>query len=240
MRQKTRKRRRVIRRIVKFVCICICIVSALLVFTTKVLPSIIEMDNTSSGYGKCQIILDAGHGGEDIGTRGDGENYDVLEKDVNLAMVMQMQSLLEEYGVEVVLTRDSDETLSLKQRAKIENDYEADLFVSIHCNYYEGDASIRGFESYYYKRSDGGKQYAEQILKKIEDSGHVDARSAKGSNFYVLKHTKAPAVLLELGYFSNTEECKLLSQEEYQEALAKELVVGIIDALDNATDIQSH
>ena len=238
MRQKKRKRRRAMRRIVKFVCICICIVAALMVLTTKVFPSVIAKNNISSGYEKCRIILDAGHGGDDVGTRGDGVNYDILEKDVNLEMVMRMKPLLEELGVEVVLTRGSDETLSLKERVKIANDNEADLFVSIHCNYYEEDASIRGLECYYYKRSDSGKQYAEEILGKIEGSGYVDTRNAKGSNFYVLKHTKAPAVLVELGYFSNTEECKLLSEEKYQEILANELVEGIVDVLNNSTDMQ--
>lgn len=156
----------------------------------------------------------------------------VVEKEINLAVVLSMKSLLEESGVEVVLTRETDETLSLDERTEIANSKEADLFVSIHCNFYEDDASISGLECYYFEGSDSGKGYAEKILDKIEAGGKVETRNAKENDFYVLKKTEIPAVLVELGYLSNTRECRLLAEKEYQETLAEELVNGILTALD--------
>ena len=101
-------------------------------------------------YSGINIFLDAGHGGSDGGTF----SGDVIEEDINLSVVLRMKEFLEEKGAEVVLTRDSDETVSLSERAQTANRTDADLFVSIHCNYYEDDASINGLECYYY---DGSK-----------------------------------------------------------------------------------
>lgn len=173
------------------------------------------------------VVLDAGHGGSDGGTQAD----DALEKEINLAVVLFMQSLLEESGVEVVLTRETDETLSLDERTEIANSKEADLFVSIHCNFYEDDASVSGLECYYFEGADSGMAYAEKILEKIEAGGKVETRNAKESDFYVLRRTEMPAVLVELGYMSNTRECQLLTEKAYQETLAEELVNGILETL---------
>ena len=177
------------------------------------------------------IVLDAGHGGSDGGTQGGGMSSDVVEKDINLAVVLRTKKLLEDLGVKVVLTRETDETLSLDERVGIANSKEADLFVSIHCNYFEEDASVSGLECYYFEESDCGKQCAEKILETIADGGNVKTRNVKESDFYVLKKTKTPAVLVELGYLSNTKECRLLSEKEYQETLAEELVKGILASM---------
>lgn len=197
-----------------------------------------DEEDKPSEYGDYCIILDAGHGGSDGGTLAEdvlsqnGRRIDVLEKDINLSVVFYMEELLEELGVEVILTRESDETLSLDERVKIANSVEADLFVSIHCNYYEDDASISGLESYFFEGSDSGKSCAEKILEKVESGGKIETRNAKESNFYVLKKTNIPAVLVELGYLSNTKECLLLAEKEYQETMAKELVAGILEVLE--------
>lgn len=196
-----------------------------------------DKKNISSEYAGYCIILDAGHGGSDGGTlaegvtSGDNQSINAVEKDINFAVVLRMKTLLEELGIEVVLTREADKTISLDERVEIANSKEADLFVSIHCNFFEDDASISGLECYYFEGSDSGKRYAEKMLEKIADGGKVDTRNVKESDFYVLKRTESIAVLVELGYLSNAKECWLLASEEYQETLAKELVKGILDAL---------
>ena len=86
-------------------------------------------------------------------------------------------------------------------------------------------------ECYYFSGSDSGKQCAEKILETISNSGNIDTRNVKESDFYVLKRTKIPAVLVELGYLSNAEECRLLAEDEYQKILAQELVEGVLEAL---------
>lgn len=196
-----------------------------------------DQKNLSSEYKEYCIILDAGHGGSDGGTLAEGVRSDdnqrinAIEKDISLAVVLRMQTLLEELGVEVVLTREDDITISLDERVEIANSKEADLFVSIHCNFFKDDASVSGLECYYFKGSDSGRRYAEKMLNKIADGGKVNTRNTKESDFYVLRRTESIAVLVELGYLSNAKECRLLVSEEYQETLAKELVNGILDAL---------
>ena len=199
--------------------------------------NVMNPQNLPSEYKGYCVILDAGHGGSDGGTLAEGVRSDdkhcinAVEKDINLAVVLRMQTLLEEIGVEVVLTRENDKTISLEERVEIANSKEADLFVSIHCNYFEDNASVSGLECYYFEGSDSGRRYAEKMLDKIADGGKVNTRNTKESDFYVLKRTESIAVLVELGYLSNAKECRLLVSEEYQETLAKELVNGILDAL---------
>lgn len=174
-----------------------------------------------------KIVLDPGHGGSDGGT----SSGEVVEEDINLSVVLKLKPLLEEKGVEVVLTRDSDETVSLSDRAAIANRADADLFVSIHCNYYEDDDSVNGLECYYYDGSKEGKALAEGIISQLEESGEIETRNAKESNFYVLRKTNVPAVLVEIGYLSNTQECRRLASAEYQETLAEELADSILESV---------
>lgn len=183
--------------------------------------------NRQTMAGNIKIILDAGHGGEDCGTY----SGDVWEKDINLAVVLHMKELLENAGVEVVLTRDADESLSLNDRTVIANGQDADMFVSIHCNYYEDDSSIKGLECYYYEDSKTGQAYAEGIINSLKQDGSITVRNAKEDTFYVLKNTKVTAVLVELGYLSNSKECQKLASESYQATLASELVESILEII---------
>lgn len=180
-------------------------------------------DNKNATNKGIKIVLDAGHGGEDGGTF----SGDIIEKDITLAVVLHMQELLEEQGIEVVLTRDGDDFLSLDDRTDIENQADADLFISIHCNYYEDDSSIKGLECYYYEESKNGQKLAEELIDTLKGRGNITVRDAKEDSFYVLKNTKSPAVLVELGFLSNWSECQKLAGEEYQEILAKELVESL-------------
>ncbi|MBQ7776394.1 MAG: N-acetylmuramoyl-L-alanine amidase [Lachnospiraceae bacterium] len=165
------------------------------------------------------IVLDAGHGGADVGT----SSGEILEKDINLDVVMRMKAFLEQKNIEVLLTRSDDDTLSLSERTEIANQSKADLYVSIHCNYFEENSSIKGLECYYYEESEEGKRIAENIINSVQQNKEIVVRNAKEENFYVLKQTRIPAVLVELGYLSNPTECKKMTSEGYQETLAMEL-----------------
>ena len=177
---------------------------------------------------KYTVVLDAGHGGEDGGT----VEQTATEKEINLAVVLKMRELLENQGICVVLTREQDIFIKLEERVRVANGEKADLFVSIHCNYYEKDSSIYGLECYYCKGAEDGKYYAERILDTIEKSGEIVSRNAKPSGYYILKNTTVPAVLVETGYLSNYNERKQLISGEYQGKLAQELVEGIVEGLE--------
>jgi N-acetylmuramoyl-L-alanine amidase len=183
-----------------------------------------EADTEYAGY---TIVLDAGHGGNDQGTA--YEEY--LEKDINLAVTLKVKEYMELHGADVILTRSEDEHVGLKERTTLANRYEADLFVSLHCNYYEKDDSISGLECYYYNDASPGKAYAEGIFQVISERGNVVVRDVKPENYYVLRNTNAPAVLVEMGYLSNQSDRLNLLSESYQETLAEDLAQGILESL---------
>ena len=101
-------------------------------------------DVPSEIYGVRRVVIDAGHGGKDPGALG---KSGLKEKDVNLAIARMARDALESEGLEVIMTRDSDEFISLKRRAEIANEKEADFFVSIHSN--AGMRRYQGAEVYY-------------------------------------------------------------------------------------------
>ena len=190
-----------------------------------------ELDADLSGEENHMVVLDAGHGGEDGGT----VEQAATEKEINLAVVLKLKELLEEQGIRVVLTRDKDIFMKLEERVQIANGEKADLFISIHCNYYEKDSSIYGLECYYCKSGEEGKHCAEKIMETIEESKNIVSRNVKPADYYILKNTTVPAVLVEIGYLSNYNERNQLMSEEYQEKLAGELVKGIVKGMEERT-----
>ena len=89
--------------------------------------------STTDCVSKFCVIIDAGHGGSDGGT----VSGKIIEKDINLSVALKLKTILEDNNIEVILTRNSDEKMSLAQRTSVANDSNADFFISLHCNYYE-------------------------------------------------------------------------------------------------------
>lgn len=173
---------------------------------------------------KVILVLDAGHGGKDGGTY----NGDILEKDINLAVVLYIKEALEEEDIEIILTRSTDEFLDVPDRSNLANAEEADIFVSIHCNYFEDDAGVSGLECYYHEENNGGQAFAESMIEVLKGNKDIKVRSAKHGNYYVLKHTDMPSILIEMGFLSNKAECEKLNSTEYQKLLAGEIAEGIL------------
>lgn len=174
------------------------------------------------------IVLDAGHGGRDQGT----SSGDVLEKEINLRMAERIAKVLEAQDVKVLLTRTDDTKVGLEDRAQYANGQEADIFVSIHCNYCEDDAGVNGLECYYREDSEEGKLLAEQIVEGVSGEGDIVCRGTRTANFRVLTKTDMPAVLVEIGYLSNQGERAKLTDESYQKLLAEKLAEGILSYRD--------
>lgn len=170
------------------------------------------------------IVLDAGHGGRDQGT----SSGEILEKDINLAMAGRLAELLEEAGETVILTREDDTKIGLEDRAAFANEKEADLFVSLHCNYCEEDPGVHGLECYYREDSEEGENLANRIVEAMESGEGIDSRGMRTANFRVLCRTDMPAVLVEMGYLSNRSERGKMTDEDYQKLLAEKLAEGIL------------
>ena len=189
------------------------------------------------------VILDAGHGGEDPGAIG----YDgVYEKDLNLLICKLIREELTAQGYAVVMTREDDRLLyseaenikgirkisDLKNRVKILNSYEPAIAISIHMNTFF--ASQYHGTQIYYSNVDG----ADRLAAAIRDSVRVELqpdnrRPLKHSEgIYLLENSKIPTVLVECGFLSNPEECKKLSEKEYQKRLSFSIVCGIINYIE--------
>ncbi len=170
-----------------------------------------------------KVFLDAGHGGKDPGTI----EGDVFEKDIVLDMTLRVKELLESKGVEVVLSREDDSFVSLEDRPRAANDSDAQLFVSFHCNYFEGDGIVRGLECYYQEGSKKGKRAAQAMLESLE-AEKIAVRGVRQEDFCVLRNAEMTAVLIELGFLSDERDCDKLMDETYREKLSIALANSIL------------
>ena len=167
-----------------------------------------------------KILLDPGHGGRDSGATGGG----LQEKDINLSVAQKLGVLLGRAGHRVNYSRGTDVYLSLDARAKMANDWGADLFISIHVNS-ATNAAARGIETFHYPGAKVGKELAVLVQNQLIALGLYTVpahnRGVKEANFAVLRLTKMPAVLTELGFISNFDDVKLLAsnQDRYAEAI---------------------
>ena len=166
------------------------------------------------------VVVDAGHGGRVPGC----VFGDIMEKDIALSVALKLQKELEQMGMMVIMTREDDSYPRLSERVQIANDSKADYFVSIHCNSYEDDATISGLESYYC--GDNGSELAQKMIEAARRS-NLAVEDAKYGNFQVLRETKMPATLVEIGYMTNPAELELMCSESYQDELASVVAKGI-------------
>jgi N-acetylmuramoyl-L-alanine amidase len=170
------------------------------------------------------IVLDAGHGGSDPGAV-NGKKH---EADANLAIAKKVGAKLKAKGYNVKYTRTKDVYFSLEERCRMSNNWDADIFVSIHCNA-ATNKEASGIETWRYT-SVGRltKNLAENVQTKlISATGWKNRKVKKSSTLYVLKHTIASAILVECGFISHPEESKKLFQDKWQEKLANGIVRGI-------------
>lgn len=177
------------------------------------------------------IVLDAGHGGKDPGTMANG----IQEKDINLAIVKKIQTILEDQGYQVILTREEDQSRTLSERVKTAGDAKAAVFVSIHQNALEHDTKTSGIQIYCNKAvNPDSAKLTEAIHSRILDATKAkDRGNIQDSDFYVVLHNPMPSCLVETGFLTSLEEQEKLTSEEYQEKLAKAVAEGIEAYLDS-------
>jgi N-acetylmuramoyl-L-alanine amidase len=165
-----------------------------------------------------KVWLDAGHGGNDPGALGSG----LKEKDITLAVTLKVGKELERHGVKVGYTRRNDKTVNLNSRGPLANKYGADVFVSIHTNAHNSNA--QGVETYSFPNSKNGARLAKFIQDEVLKAKlYTKNRGTKTANFAVLRQTKMPAALIEMGFITNSQDAQLLKnkQSEFATAIAK-------------------
>ena len=195
---------------------------------------------------KTCIVLDAGHGGSDPGKVGCN---DALEKDINLSIVLKLKTLFENKGYKVVLTR-SDDTVpadensrsvkveDLRNRVKLITDTNPVMTISIHQNSFP-DSSISGPQVFFYDQSPEGEVIAatlQDTLNTIMDPPKPRV-SKSNDDYYILKKTPTPTVIVECGFLSNEKEASDLTTEAYQEKLARAIYLGACEYLANQSTL---
>ena len=214
------------------------------------------------------IVIDAGHGGKDPGAI--GRRLHIKERDLTLSIAKKLKRILEDNGIRIMMTRDSDVSVPLPERVRIANSSGADLFVSIHINA-SRSRSMNGFECYYLSeatddnaraleafenaalKTDEGTviehsssldktlwdmkltenrresaQLAGDICNSVDNSLVTRNRGVKTARFYVVKFTRIPSVLVEVGYLSNKFEELKLKDDSYADRMADVIAKGVL------------
>ena len=220
------------------------------------------------------IVLDPGHGGSDPGAISQSGRY---EKNLTLQMAKEIKAALDKTGLyRVVMTRDSDKALALRQRIRIAHNHQADLFISIHADSAK-NKNAKGLSVYTIseKASDREAQllaerenkadiifgvdlsdqtpevsnilidlekratmdksalFAYILVKKMGANVTLVPNAHRFAGFVVLKSPSIPSVLVEIGYLSNKQEEKLLTQSKYRAKLANSVVQAVHDYFDS-------
>lgn len=185
--------------------------------------------------GKFVVVVDAGHGGTDPGATypAGSQKPEAREKDLTLDIALKLRDNLVAAGVHVIMTREKDTYPTLKERAELANNSNADLFVSVHINAMDNKDEIDGAQVYYHKSSDFGKKLASLVQGNIIDYTKLSDKGVQdGSSFYVLKNTKMPAILTECGFITNKGDREYLKSEKGRQALADAIADGVLEALE--------
>jgi len=190
----------------------------------------IRVKNPKEVYDKV-LLLDAGHGGKDPGTSGNG----MQEKNLNLTIAQKIAQKLQGSGIKVYMTRDSDVYPENSTRAKTANDI-ADLMVSIHMN--SGPETANGTETLYQVHAnDNGarltsKQLAEILQGKVVSATGNTNRGAKlWTDVLILNRTTVPSVIVEVIFITNTGDALKISNPAYQDQVAQAIADGIQEAV---------
>ena len=187
------------------------------------------------------IVLDAGHGSPDEGAE---SSNGVTEASINLIITKKVQSLLEQSGCNVVLTRSDENGIydlgansirekkvsDIKNRVKIGNESSADAFVSIHLNKIP-QSQYYGWQAFFKPNNEKSEELAKSLQEELNASIQKENKreALKITGKYIIEHVEIPIVIIECGFLSNPEEAESLQQDEYQNKIAWGIYNGIMD-----------
>lgn len=176
--------------------------------------------------GELVVMIDPGHGGRDPGAVGIGG---LREKDINITVSRRIQQVLQQRGINVVLTRNDDTFVSLEGRTVYADRVGADVFVSIHSNAISmSRPEVNGLETYYYST---GQRLAQVIHDSILRRVNIDNRGVRQARFYVLRRTSMPAVLVETGFVTGSRDAARFRDPAQVTLIADAIAEGILTYL---------
>lgn len=183
-----------------------------------------------------KVFIGVGHGGADSGAVANG----VKEKDLNLDIAKACRDELVRHGVEVKMSRSTDENDTLSEEIKECNAYAPDLAVEIHNNAGGGD----GAEVFHHHGGGKGKTLAENILAEIVKVGQNSRgtkirKNSSGKDYYgFIRETSAPAVIVECAFVDNASDLKILATESDRQKMGVAIAKGVLKTL--GVEIQSE
>ena len=212
---------------------------SLFVFVFQVASSKQTVQTVSLPVSNKVIVLDAGHRKPDEGAQ---SSNGTTEAETNLKITLKVQSLLEQSGATVVLTRSDENAIydldktTLRQkkisdihnRVKIGNESSADIFVSIHLNKIS-QQQYYGWQCFYKQNDEKSTALAKSLQENLNDSIQKENKrvSMKLDNVYIIKHVEIPISIVECGFLSNPEELKALQDDGYQKKAVQCILDGI-------------
>ncbi len=191
----------------------------------------------SIGY---TIVVDPGHGGIDPGSI--GYKTKVKESDLNLKLSQMLAEKLRSVGIRVIMTRTDNNSLAtgtegksfkkedMKLRKEMIDKIRPNMVISIHMNSFTNHV-LRGAKVFYDKKSDISRGVAESIQEQFSQNLEASNNVASVGDYYMLKCTESPSIIVECGFLSNARDEQLLLNEKYQEKIANCVFVGIINFL---------
>lgn len=178
-----------------------------------------------------KIIVDAGHGPHTAGKRSpDGTLREFM---FNEAVAIRVKKLLTAEGLTVIFSHDNSRDVALSERISLANKLKVDAFISIHANAYGTDwNTANGIETYTcLQPSKASVIMATHVQQALQMRTYRKDRGIKKGNFAVLRETTMPAILIECGFMTNTEEAKLLKSTDYQQQCAQAIAFGVLCCL---------
>ncbi|MEM9771617.1 MAG: N-acetylmuramoyl-L-alanine amidase [Cyanobacteria bacterium P01_D01_bin.73] len=176
--------------------------------------------------GQRLVIIDPGHGGRDPGAIGLGG---LQEKGVVLDISRQVASLLQQQGVAVVMTRSDDRFITLQGRTAIANRTNASAFVSIHANAISlSRTDVNGVETYYFSNNALAQSIHQSIRRTFPEQRD---RGVKRARFFVIRRTRMPASLVEVGFVTGDQDSIWLRDPQWRSRMARAIAIGILNYL---------
>lgn len=185
---------------------------------------VVVLVSFTSPNNKKLIVIDAGHGGHDNGTSFAKWN----EKDIVEQISKKIFEQNDPSKVEIVLLRDTDNFISLSDRVNKINELNPNLVISLHINA-NATLNASGIEAYVSEKNNNhlaSKEHAEKLVKAIAND-NLKSRGVKPANFFILKNSKCPSVVLDLGFISNENDRNYITSEEGQKEIASNIIKSI-------------
>lgn len=182
------------------------------------------------------VIVDAGHGGHDGGAVANG----VIEKNLALDLARRVKRELEAAGLRVRMTRDGDTFLSLEERAALAGTHQAAAFVSVHLNTDGEGSAAEGIETYFAEskplsarqlastQSSNSADFASAVQRMVCGATKAENRGTKARSYAVVAQAPCPAVLVECGFITSTDECARLKRDAYRDQIASGIALGVV------------